>query len=93
MSGALTMALCCHGRICLPLVSWRVEQSARRLVERRVANRSNDPQLQGRRANLSLVRRMLNSRAADVMTAADKCTLRQVQANTIWPKQRQADAG
>ena len=36
-------------------------QSAARLVERRVANRTRDPDLEGKRSHLQFVRRMLTA--------------------------------
>jgi len=75
------------------LVEWHVVQSAQRLVERRVAAKCATEELQGRRANLGFVRQMLSSKAKNAMSAVDKCALRVVAADGLWPKQRQADAG
>ena len=75
------------------LVEWHVVQSAQRLVERRVAAKCATEELQGRRANLGFIRHLLQSKAKNAMSALDKCALRVVSANGLWPKQRQAEAG
>jgi len=75
------------------LVAWHVEQSAQRLVERRVASSTGDMELQGRRANLGFTKRLLQSRAKNAMPLMDKGVLRTVQANGIWTRQRQYEAG
>ena len=74
-------------------VEWHVMQSAVRLVERRVATRTGDPDLEGKRANLQFVRRMLTSTREKAMCADDKCMPRTIAANGLWPRKRQADAG
>ena len=75
------------------LVQWHVEQSAQRLVERRVADKCATVELAGRRANLGFIRHLLHSKAKNAMSDDDKCALRVVAANGWWPRQRQADAG
>ena len=75
------------------LVKWHIEQSARRSIERRVASSCGDPLLAGRRADLSFTLRLLRSKSTKAMCSEDKCTLRCAQANALWPRQRQYDAG
>ena len=75
------------------LVEWHVGQSAQRLVESIVAEKCATEELVGRRADLGFIRRLLQSKAASAMSDQDKCALRVVSANGMWPRQRQADAG
>eukprot|EP00973_Karenia_brevis_P068606 9541115-Karenia_brevis.AAC.1 len=45
------------------LIEWHVHRSAQRMIERRVAMQTRDPELEGRRANLTFIKRLLQSKS------------------------------
>ena len=75
------------------LIEWHVMQSVQRLIGRRIASKLDHPDMEGRRANVSAVARLLRSTAKDAFGPELSCTMQVIVANGAWPPQRQYEAG
>eukprot|EP00973_Karenia_brevis_P063529 8828756-Karenia_brevis.AAC.1 len=75
------------------MVEWHVAQSTQRLIETRVARKLGDPGMDGCRADLTAVRRLLDSKSSSAMVAEHKAGLRVACANGLWTNARLAQAG
>jgi len=75
------------------LIQHHVERTVLRAAEHRIAAKTGDPALAGKRADTAILRAMLDSRAKGALSAGGKCVLRGIAANAFWTRDRLAMAG